>query len=237
MLQTVVKKNSYQDSINLMLLTNKINSLDGVTKSQIMMGTDANKDIFKNAGLLTPEAEAANPSDMVVVVDSEDPSVLDAVLTKTEEFLSDLSVKKDEPDLKEVTNWDDALQKAEGIQTRAGVPTYVVFISDGNPTYYSTGPRYSGDESNGNGQESDTRNVETSWSYAKNTADSFLNGKEGWSFYSVAAFNTQIFHMSANENGLAYHVYNGAVPDGHVYNAQQADDFTNAIILPQWLHL
>lgn len=127
------------------------------------------------------------------------------------------------------TNWDDALQKAEGIQTRAGVPTYVVFISDGNPTYYRTGPRYSGDESNGNGQESDTRNVETSWSYAKNTADSFLNGKEGWSFYSVAAFNTQIFHMSDDDNGIAWQVYGGKAPDGHVYTASQAGDFTTAL--------
>lgn len=46
MLHTVILKNNYQDSINLMLLTNKINALDGVTMSQIMMGTDANKDII-----------------------------------------------------------------------------------------------------------------------------------------------------------------------------------------------
>ena len=65
MLYTVVKPNSYQDSINLMLLTNRINALDGVVQSQIMMGTDANKDIYEAAGLLTPEAQAAAPSDMV----------------------------------------------------------------------------------------------------------------------------------------------------------------------------
>lgn len=47
MLNTVILKNNYQDSINLMLLTNTINDLDGVTMSQIMMGTDANKDYFK----------------------------------------------------------------------------------------------------------------------------------------------------------------------------------------------
>ena len=50
MLYTVVKPNSYQDSINLMLLTNRINALDGVVQSQIMMGTDANKDIYEAAG-------------------------------------------------------------------------------------------------------------------------------------------------------------------------------------------
>ncbi len=60
MLNTVILKNNYQDSINLMLLTNTINDLDGVTMSQIMMGTDANKDILNNTGLLTPEAEAAS---------------------------------------------------------------------------------------------------------------------------------------------------------------------------------
>ena len=58
MLFTVVKKNTYQDSINLMLLTNRINTLEGVKQSQIMMATDANKDIYRNAGLLTAEAEA-----------------------------------------------------------------------------------------------------------------------------------------------------------------------------------
>ena len=120
------------------------------------------------------------------------------------------------------TNWDDALQKAKGIETRDGVPTYVVFISDGNPTFYGSGP-------SGNGQESDTNNVEASWRAASATANRFLEGKEGWSFYSVAAFNTQIFHMSDGENGIAWHVYEGKVPNGHVYTASQADDFTTAL--------
>ena len=38
MLFTVIKKNTYQDSINLMLLTNRINTLGGVKQSSIMMG-------------------------------------------------------------------------------------------------------------------------------------------------------------------------------------------------------
>ena len=53
MLYTVIKKNSYQDSINLMLLTNAINLLEGVTKCSVMMGTEANKDILRNSNLLT----------------------------------------------------------------------------------------------------------------------------------------------------------------------------------------
>ena len=52
MLKTVVKKGSYQDSVVLMLLTNELSSLDGVNKIQVMMATPANKDIFKESGLL-----------------------------------------------------------------------------------------------------------------------------------------------------------------------------------------
>ncbi|MCI6274605.1 MAG: acyl-CoA synthetase FdrA [Coriobacteriaceae bacterium] len=110
MLSTVVKKNSYQDSINLMLLTNAINALPGVTKSQVMMGTDANKDIFRGAGLLTDEAAAASPSDMVIVIDSESEETVNGVLAETERFLSDLSVKKDASQLAEVESWDEAIE-------------------------------------------------------------------------------------------------------------------------------
>ena len=106
---TVVKKNSYQDSINLMLLTNEVNALEGVNKSQIMMGTDANKDIFNNAGLLTDEAAAADPSDMVVVVDADDEATVDEVLAVAEKFLSDLSTKKEASGIQEASNWEEAL--------------------------------------------------------------------------------------------------------------------------------
>jgi hypothetical protein len=72
MLNTVILKNNYQDSINLMLLTNTINNLDGVAMSQIMMGTDANKDILNNTGLLIIQKQKrASPNDMMIVVDSE----------------------------------------------------------------------------------------------------------------------------------------------------------------------
>lgn len=108
MLFTVIRKNTYQDSINLMLLTNRINTLEGVIRSSIMMGTDANKDIYRNQGLLTDEAATANPSDMIIVVDSEKEDVVDLVLKETDSFLSDLSVKKAQSNIAEVNNWKDA---------------------------------------------------------------------------------------------------------------------------------
>ncbi len=109
MLYTVIKKNSYQDSINLMLLTNSINTIAGITKCSIMMGTDANKDILNNGGLLTAEAGSAAPSDMVIVVETEDKSIIETVLSEAEKFLNDLAVKRKSTGIESVTSIDAAL--------------------------------------------------------------------------------------------------------------------------------
>lgn len=109
MLYTVIKKNSYQDSINLMLLTNEVSTIEGVIQSQIMMGTDANKDILRTAGLYTDEVDQASANDMVIVVESDDPSVVDKAVEVSDKFLSDLSVKKEADNVTNVRNWDDAM--------------------------------------------------------------------------------------------------------------------------------
>ena len=111
MLFTVIKKNSYQDSINLMLLTNSINTLHGVTRCSIMMGTDANKDIYRNSGLLTAEAESAAPSDMVIVVETSEEKVVENVLSETDKFLNDLAVKKKKNSVESVNSLEAAIEE------------------------------------------------------------------------------------------------------------------------------
>ncbi len=111
MLFTVIRKNTYQDSINLMLLTNRINTLPGVIQSQIMMGTDANKDIYRNAGLLTDEVEAAAPGDMCIVIEAQEEGIVDQVLEEVKAFLNDMSVKREKQTSVSVTNWEEALEQ------------------------------------------------------------------------------------------------------------------------------
>ncbi|MDO5079220.1 MAG: acyl-CoA synthetase FdrA, partial [Streptococcus minor] len=111
MLITEILENNYQDSINLMLLTQKVNSLPEVVKSQIMMGSDANKDILENSGLLSEEAKAASPNDLVIVVESETQDVKAEVLQLVDEFLSDLSVKTNsDKQTKTVSSLAEALE-------------------------------------------------------------------------------------------------------------------------------
>lgn len=111
MLYTVIKKNNYQDSINLMLLTNSINTLPGITKCSIMMGTDANKDILKNSGLLTVEAESAAPSDMIIALETADEKNVENVLAETDKFLNDLAVKKKKNSVESVTSIEVAIEE------------------------------------------------------------------------------------------------------------------------------
>ena len=115
MLHTVIEKNSYQDSIVLMLLTNYLETLDGVNNVQVMMGTPANKDIFKTGGLATDELEAATPNDMVIVLDVDNEDLIDDVVKKAKTYLDEQSSGNDDDASGEerVKTWDKALEVAK----------------------------------------------------------------------------------------------------------------------------
>jgi FdrA protein len=110
MLYTIIKKNSYQDSINLMLLTNDVSTTEGVNKVQVMMATPANKDIFKDAGLYTEELEAAESSDMAIVLDTDDESKVQEIEEKVEKYLEDQSISGAQENFETVRTWNKATQ-------------------------------------------------------------------------------------------------------------------------------
>lgn len=111
MLHTIIEKNTYQDSIVLMLLTNYLESVDGVNNVQVMMGTPANKDIFKTGGLATPELEAATPSDMVIVVDVDDENIIDDLVAKAKDYLDEQGqAAESDSDDERAKTWDKALE-------------------------------------------------------------------------------------------------------------------------------
>jgi succinyl-CoA synthetase alpha subunit len=93
--KALVKEGTYFDSVTLMSISTDIKSIDGVNEATIVMGTDANKGILETAGLLLPEAEAANPNDLVIVIDGEE-SVLDEAIEKTNEKLAEQKSSSDE---------------------------------------------------------------------------------------------------------------------------------------------
>ncbi|HLR21585.1 MAG TPA: acyl-CoA synthetase FdrA [Tissierellaceae bacterium] len=112
MLKTIINKDTYQDSVVLMLLTNEISELEGVNKVSIMMATPANKDIFDSSGLRTPELEEATANDMAIVVDAENDEVIDTVLEEVDRFLSEQSKgTSGEKIEKTIKSWEAALKE------------------------------------------------------------------------------------------------------------------------------
>ncbi|AUM65093.1 acyl-CoA synthetase FdrA [Brevibacillus laterosporus] len=110
MLHSIIKENSYQDSVNLMLLTNKISTMDGVKQASIMMGTPANKEIFQNTGMFTDELEKAGPNDMCIVIDTDDEDKVAQVLTTIEEELKNQAISSSKQEFESVRTWDKAMQ-------------------------------------------------------------------------------------------------------------------------------
>ncbi|MFK9089922.1 acyl-CoA synthetase FdrA [Bacillus salipaludis] len=114
MLHTIINKNSYQDSINLMLLTNAVAITEGINKVQIMMATPANKDIFKDAGLYTEDLASAESNDMAIVIDTDDAGKVDEVLEKVEQYLKDQSISGKSQAFETVRTWDRAKKTLPG---------------------------------------------------------------------------------------------------------------------------
>ncbi|MFE1955891.1 MULTISPECIES: acyl-CoA synthetase FdrA [Streptomyces] len=84
----VVRKNTYFDSVSLMSVSTKANALDGVEQAFTAMGTEMNKGVLDNLGLLTDELKAAESGDLMVVLVAEDGADTDALLAEIEGLLT-----------------------------------------------------------------------------------------------------------------------------------------------------
>ena len=84
--KSIIKRSEYHDSVTLMLVAREVSRLPGVIDASVMMATEANKGLLKNAGLLTPEIEAASANDLVIAVSGEG-TALEQALVEAEQFL------------------------------------------------------------------------------------------------------------------------------------------------------
>lgn len=87
-IKTIIRKNTYFDSVSLMTLSTKANSVEGIKQVNIAMGTSMNKDVLKNTGLLQKEAEEAKPGDLMIVIEGEEGTDMEELLLKVEEVMT-----------------------------------------------------------------------------------------------------------------------------------------------------
>jgi len=83
----VVRKNTYFDSVSLMSVSTRANGLDGVEQAFTAMGTEMNKSVLENLGLLTEELRDAGNGDLMIVLVTADGTDTDGLLAQVEELL------------------------------------------------------------------------------------------------------------------------------------------------------
>lgn len=109
MLRTIIKKGTYQDSVTLMLLTSRLAEAEGVKKVSIMMATEANKGVFAQSGLVTPELLEAGANDMAIVADIESEEVITALSQAADDFFKAQAIADSAPsEYSHVKSWESA---------------------------------------------------------------------------------------------------------------------------------
>jgi FdrA protein len=86
--QVQVRRGAYYDSVVLMQLQRSLAGLPGAIDAGVVMGTDANKEVLAQSGLLVPEARDAAADDLVIVVKAEDSRAAQATLDQVDELLA-----------------------------------------------------------------------------------------------------------------------------------------------------
>ena len=86
--RTLIAPNLYKDSVALMRIAQALLQIDGVTNASLQMGTQANKEILQEAGLLSDSAQSAGASDVMVVVQALNTATLDTAMAQASAALS-----------------------------------------------------------------------------------------------------------------------------------------------------
>ena len=84
--RAVVWRSYYQDSMALMRLAATLRERPGVREAAALMGTPANHDVLRGAGLAVPDAADAGPSDLVLVVSAATDADAEAALGAARAF-------------------------------------------------------------------------------------------------------------------------------------------------------
>ncbi|MCK7488857.1 MAG: DUF1116 domain-containing protein [Anaerotruncus sp.] len=82
-----VRKDSYHDSVFLMLATQELKASGGVVEAVVAMGTDMNRDLLSGMGFGGPDLDGAGPNDLLVAVEARDEVKAEAAAAKALELV------------------------------------------------------------------------------------------------------------------------------------------------------
>lgn len=95
-IHTMIKENTYFDSVTLMTISIRANELDSIKTAMVGMGTDMNIEVIRNVGLYTEQLDNVTTGDLMIVIDIEDSANVDDVLAEIDELFIKKQSSSDE---------------------------------------------------------------------------------------------------------------------------------------------
>ena len=83
-----IRRGTYYDSITLMQLQAELMQLPGISNAGVMLATDANKELLKEQGLLSAEAQECSGSDLIISIQGDNKAATETALGKVDTLLS-----------------------------------------------------------------------------------------------------------------------------------------------------
>ena len=86
-LKNLVRRGFYADSVALMRIARALGAAPGVIEASLMIGTESNKALLADSGLIAREGRAARPGDLIIAVKAKTTPRAEAVLRLAENLL------------------------------------------------------------------------------------------------------------------------------------------------------
>ena len=83
-----IRKNTYYDSVTLMLITKEVEKIDGVHEALVGMGTELNKELAQNLKISSAEIEAIGPNDFFITVLADRTLKVERIAEEVDRLLS-----------------------------------------------------------------------------------------------------------------------------------------------------
>lgn len=94
-LKYTIKKNTYYDSVTLMIISKDIKKTKGVQEALIGMGTDLNKEIAINLGLSNVDIAELTPNDFFISIIADDEVKIEDIMSDVDGLLNQKKKDKD----------------------------------------------------------------------------------------------------------------------------------------------
>ncbi|MCW9718124.1 acyl-CoA synthetase FdrA [Avibacterium sp. 21-599] len=87
MITAAIKSNCFQDSVSLMIISKTLSAMESVKQVSVMMGTPANKDLFKTTGLWHDLFNEATPNDICIAIETMNTADSEVILAEVSDAL------------------------------------------------------------------------------------------------------------------------------------------------------